>query len=118
MRIRETPWSRVILLSALAALVLTVVAGDAQIRAVVVLWFYLVCPGMMLVRFFRLDDPLLEWVLAVALSLVTDAFVGGILLFAGRWMPVGAFAILLTLTVVGTLRFDLVATHAEGRTSG
>jgi ABC-type multidrug transport system permease subunit len=111
-----SPWTRVILLSALAAAFLSLVANDMQVRVVVVLWFFLVCPGMMLVRYFRLGDPVLEWVLAIALSFVADAFVAGILLYARRWTPTGAFVILLVLTVAGTLTFDLTTRRAERRT--
>ena len=49
-----SPWTWIIVLSALAALLPTLVADDTRLRVVVVLWFLLVCPGMMLVRFFRL----------------------------------------------------------------
>lgn len=111
-----SPWTWLIVLSAGAAGLLTLVAGDAQLRVVLVLWFLLVCPGMMFVRFFRLGEPALEWVLAIALSLVADTFVAGILLYSSRWSPSGAFAILLALTVGGALAQELGAMRAQRRT--
>jgi uncharacterized membrane protein len=94
-------WPVILGLSALIAGVLTFVGDAPQARVVVVLWFLLVCPGMMLVRFFRLREPLFEWVLAITLSMALDTIIGGILLYTGHWSPDGAFAIILALTVVG-----------------
>jgi uncharacterized membrane protein len=94
-------WPVILGLSALIAGVLTFVGDAPQARVVVVLWFLLVCPGMMLVRFLRLREPLFEWVLAIALSMALDTITGGILLYTGHWSPNGAFAILLGLTVAG-----------------
>src|SRR6266481_3795517 len=96
-------WPLIILLFAIAAGIFTFVDTDAQLRPAIVLGFLLICPGMMLVRFIRLREPILEWVLSVALSLAVDTAVAGILLYVGRWSPTGAFVILLGLTVVGVL---------------
>lgn len=98
-----SPWPAIIVLSAAAAGFVTFVPTGAYARPIIVLWFLLVCPGMMLVRFFHLREPIVEWVLAIALSLAADAIVAGILLYAERWSPRGAFAILLGLTVAGAL---------------
>ncbi len=96
-------WPSVIALSAVLAGALAFMNVSAQARMVLVLWFLLVCPGMMLVRFFDLREPLAEWTLAVVLSLVIDTLVAGLLLAAGRWSPLGALAILLGLTLAGAL---------------
>lgn len=110
-----SPWAWAIVLSAVAAGLVTLVADDANVRVVFVLWFLLICPGMMLVRFFRLDEPALEWVLAIALSLAVDAFVAGILLYSSRWSPSVAFAILLALTVGGVFAQELHAVRIQRR---
>lgn len=102
-------WSAIIVASALTATLLTAVAILPQSRIIAVLWFMLVCPGMMLVRFFQLREPLLEWTLAVALSLAMDAIVGGVALYAGRWSPNGVFVVMICLTLVGTLVWELDA---------
>jgi hypothetical protein len=107
------PWTWVILSSAIAAILLMLMPGDAQIQATVALWFFLVCPGMMLVRFFRLDDPVFEWTLAVVLSLAVDTFIAGALLYAHLWTPTGAFWIVLALTVGGTLLYEADAARAQ-----
>jgi hypothetical protein len=112
-----SPWTVVIVLSATAAGVLTLVPTAPPVRPVAVLWFLFVCPGMMLVRFLRLHEPLVEWVLAVALSLAVDATIGGIALYAGRWSPPLVFAILLSLTAGGALAQELNAHLARRRMS-
>lgn len=112
-----SPWTIVIVLSAAAAGVLTLVPAAAPVRPAAVLWFLFVCPGMMLVRFLRLREPLFEWVLAVALSLTVDAILGGVALYAGGWSPPLVFAILLSLTVGGALAQELNAHLTRRRMS-
>lgn len=102
-------WTIVIVLSAAAAGVVMLVPLAAPARLAAVLWFLVVCPGMMLVRFIRLREPLFEWVLAIALSLAVDAIIGGVALYVGRWSPSLVFAILLSLTVGGALAQELNA---------
>ncbi len=101
-------WSLLIVLFAMAAGIFAFADTDSQIRPAVVLGFLVICPGMMLVRFIRLREPVFEWVLALALSLAVDAIVAGILLYAGRWSPTTAFVILLSLTVVGALANETI----------
>ena len=108
-----SPWTWVIIISAGAAGLPILIGSDTHVRVVLALWFLLVCPGMMLVRFFRLSDPVLEWMLAIVLSLVADTFVGGILLYSSRWSPSGAFAILVALTIGGMLAQELSAMRAQ-----
>jgi hypothetical protein len=110
-----SPWPVLMIMSSAAAAFVTVVDTDAWVRPVIVLWFLMVCPGMALTRFLHLREPIFEWMLAVALSLAVDAFVAGILLYAGRWSPPSAFAILLGLTVGGTLLYEMNAFLSQRR---
>jgi uncharacterized membrane protein len=109
-------WSLLIVLFAMVAGIFAFAVADSQIRSVVVLGFLVICPGMMLVRFIRLREPVFEWVLALALSLAVDAIVAGILLYAGRWSPTSAFVILLSLTVVGALANETIGILSRRRT--
>jgi hypothetical protein len=106
-------WSTIIVLTAGAAGVLTPVASFGPVRVMAVTWFLLICPGMMLVRWFHLDEPLLEWVLAIVLSLVIDCFVAGVLLYFGRWSPSSAFAILIGFSIGGVLVRELNAVRVK-----
>ena len=69
MKRRALLWPAVILLSALAAGLVNFVIPGAVGRPIIVMWFLFVCPGMVLVRFFRLSEAVSEWTLAIALSL-------------------------------------------------
>lgn len=102
-------WSAIIILSAAFAGILAVTNRGSQAQVLFVLWFLLVCPGMMLVRFFRLREPLVEWTLAVVLSLIMDTFIAGLLLMAGRWSPMDAFIIIVSVTVAGALAQEVIA---------
>ena len=72
-------------------------------RPFIVLWFLCVCPGMALVRFLRLAEPVVEWILAIALSFAVDAMVAGVLLYAGRWSPTGTLEILMGISLGGAI---------------
>jgi hypothetical protein len=96
-------WPAIIILSTVAAALVTFVITDTVVRPFIVLWFLFVCPGMALVRFFRLDDLVVEWILALALSFAVDAIVAGILLYSGRWSPAGTLEILMGIGLGGTV---------------
>ena len=87
------------LVTLVSAIAVTEVA--TAIRPEVVMVFLFICPGMAVVRFFRLTEAVDELVLAVALSFAIGAFVAGILLYAGRWSPVSILDILLGICLVG-----------------
>jgi len=58
---------------------------------------------MALVRFFRLEELLVEWILALALSFAVDAIVAGILLYAGSWSPTATLGILMGISLGGAI---------------
>jgi hypothetical protein len=72
-------------------------------QVAVVLWFLLICPGMMAVRFLQLNDWLVEWMLAITISLVIDTFIAGFLLMVRSWSPQNAFSSILIVTVVAAV---------------
>ncbi len=96
-------WQVIIILSAIAAALLTFLFQETPLRPIVVMWFLFICPGMMLVRFLRLDEPVVEWVLALALSLALDAIVSGIVLYAEKWSPVAILGIIIGLSLAGAI---------------
>ena len=100
MKYRSLLWPAVIILSALAAGIVNFVLPAVEGRPIIVMWFLFVCPGMALVRFFRLNEAIAEWTLAVALSLSIDAFVAGIQLYAGHWSPPLTLGILIGFCVI------------------
>ncbi len=96
-------WPIVIILSAVAAALVNFVFTDTAIRPLIVFWFLAVCPGMVLVPFLRLKEPVVEWVLAIALSFAIEALAAGIELYAGKWSPTGTLSILIGLSLGGAI---------------
>ncbi len=96
-------WPAIIVLSTVAAGLVTFVVMDTAVRPFIVLWFLFVCPGMALVRFFRLEELVVEWILALALSFAVDAIVAGVLLYAGRWSPTATLEILMGISLGGAI---------------
>jgi hypothetical protein len=98
-------WAVVTLASWIAVVVVTAIELPAPIRAPIVIWFVAICPGMALVRLLRLDQPAIEVMLAIALSLSLGGLVPAALLYAGRWSPAWTLAILAAITI-GALAAD------------
>ena len=96
-------WPIVIILSALAAGLFNFVFTDTVIRPIIVFWFLFICPGMALVRFLRLKEPVVEWLLAIALSFAIEALAAGIELLAGKWAPAATLSILIGLSLGGAI---------------
>lgn len=75
----------------------------------IIVLFLFFCPGLVFVRFFKLREPVVRWVLTLALSLTIDAMLAGIFLYAGWWSPVGIFSTLEGLCLAGVIvQFVLV----------
>jgi heme A synthase len=86
--------------AAIAALGLALIAlmrTDAYpaLRLPAAIGFLLVCPGMALVRLLRIHSPLLEWMLALAVSIALDGLVGSIFIYSETWAPETVVATLL-----------------------
>ncbi len=96
-------WPAIIILSTIAAGLVTFVSTDTALRPIIVLWFLFICPGMALVRFFHLEELVVEWILTLALSFAIDAIVAGILLYTGRWSPTATLEILMGISLGGVI---------------
>lgn len=96
-------WPAIIILSTVAAGLVAFVITDTAVRPFIILWFLFVCPGMALVHFFRLEEQVVEWILALALSFAVDAIVAGVLLYVGRWSPTATLEILMGISLGGAI---------------
>ena len=96
-------WQVIIILSTFATALVILVFPENPLRPIVVMWFLLFCPGMMLVRFLRLNQAEVEWMLALALSLSIDAIVSGVVLYTGLWSPAAILTIIMCFTLVGAI---------------
>ena len=92
-----------ITLAVIAASLTTFLYPTLAIRPFLLMAFLLVCPGLTIVRFFQLHETMIEWLLALALSIAIDAFVAGVLVYAGRWSPTYIFIVLLSFCLIGAL---------------
>lgn len=103
MKFNKINWPIILALSAIAAcLAATFIPGTLE-ALVIIMWFLFVCPGMAVVRLLRLQEPLMEWVLALALSFAIDGIVAGILVYTGAWSPARTLAIVVGVCAVGVL---------------
>lgn len=103
-------WPAIILLSTLTVTLLTFLFPQAQMRPIVTMGFLFVIPGMTIVRFFRTGEVAVEWMLAIALSFAIDAFVAGIILYAGQWSPTHILSFLIGFCPCGAIA-QLVLLH-------
>jgi hypothetical protein len=104
-------WSPIVILasSALAMLEGVAASGTSTPRTLVVVWFFVMCPGLGIVGLLRLRDPWLELALVPAVSLAVDVIVGAVLSYAGLWSLAAGVVILVAISVAGALGQDLLA---------
>ncbi len=106
-------WPTIIMLSALAAGLVAFVFPGTVVRPALIMWFLFVCPGMTAVRFFRFSNIVVDYILAVALSIAIDAFIAGIMLYAGWWSPARILSILMGFCLIGvSMRLVVIYTRA------
>ncbi len=100
---RRFIWPLVIVISAILAGLLAGSSFQAPIRLLFTFWFLLVCPGMALVRLFKLKEKLAEWVLAIATSIAIDVVVSEIAVLNQWWSLQGMVDVLIALCFTGAL---------------
>ena len=98
---RRWLWPAVIALSAIAVAAVTFGGGAPALRPAIALWFLAICPGMALVRLLDVGDTAAELTLAIALSLILDAIVAIVILYAGLWSPRAGLLVLIALSLAG-----------------
>ncbi len=111
-------WPLIIIVSTVAVPITSLVNADPVVRAPLVLWFSLVCPGMAWVRLLHLGAPLVEAVTAVALSVALSGLTAAAFLYAGHWSPSWIMVALIAITVLGIALDIPLRRGCLGRTSG
>lgn len=94
-------WPIILIASAVGMALATFLNIEAPIRPIIGFWFLLFCPGMACVRMFRIREPAVELVAAIALSMAVNIILSNTLVFASFWSPSVALAILIAITVIG-----------------
>jgi hypothetical protein len=92
--------SALVLVLGLASLLLVALDVASPVRAPITLAFSLLGPGWAIVQPLRLQDPLQELVLSVAVSMALVGLVAGASVYLDRWSPGLVLAILVVITGV------------------
>lgn len=96
-------WPPIILASGIIAGVLIIGNLYFPLRGVLVGWFLLVCPGTAYARLLIRKDPIMEWVLSVALSMAIDTSVVLLMLYLKVWSSMLAFLVIAVLCIPGVV---------------
>jgi hypothetical protein len=72
-------------------------------RPAIVFSFLLVCPGLAFVRLLRIQGPLIELTLAIALSIALDVIVAEAMVLTRQWSPELGVTALAGLSVTGAV---------------
>lgn len=95
-------WPIIIILSTIAAGIVVFLLTGVAIRPIIVTWFLFICPGMTIIRFFRLKELVTELALAIVLSITIDAFIASLQLYMHLWSPKVSCGILIALCLAGS----------------
>lgn len=82
--------------------------ADLPVRAPLVLIYALFAPGLVFVRFLRVQDRFVELTLAVALSIALNVIVSEFMIFTRSWSPATGFFILVYLCMAAAL-YELIS---------
>ena len=104
-RLRRSVWLWPSVLTISTAMTGAMFFSDFQspLRPWLALWFLMVCPGMAVVRIFDVQEVLLEWVLAITLSVSLAGIVSTFQIYTHTWSPANALNILIGLTLGGVI---------------
>jgi hypothetical protein len=117
-RLRTTWPPLAVLLSGAGVLTLVLLDGPAALRAVSVLTYIAVVPGLACARLIRLPDPLTQFVVGVALSVALGILVAQAMVYLQRWSPLlglYALAVIASLAALIELVRDRLAARRRLR---
>jgi hypothetical protein len=101
---KPTVWPPLlVLLAGVGVLALVLLDGPDAVRAVAVLAYLAVIPGLALVRLIRLPDRVTEFVIAVAVSLALGILVAQAMVQLRRWSPLLGLCVLVTVASLAAL---------------
>jgi hypothetical protein len=73
----------------------------APVRPAIVLWFFLICPGMAFARLLGIKEHLTELTIALALSIALDVIVSETMVLSNMWSPGRALLTLVGVSIFG-----------------
>jgi uncharacterized membrane protein len=99
--LRALLWPLIIMLAGYALGIMLILDIYSPARTILSLGFMLICPGMAFVRLLRIEDPITELTLALALSISLDMFVSEAMVLSRHWLPVWGSIILIVIALIG-----------------
>jgi len=114
MTTRLSATSAALLASGLIAVLAMLPHVPVPVRAVLVVGFALVAPGLAWVRLVGIEDRLAELTLGIALSIAIGTLVASIQAYAGAWSPKGCI-VLLALVVVAAAATEIATSPSHDR---
>lgn len=96
-------WPVVITASAAMAVATALLDTGPPVQPLLVIWFLLVCPGMAFVRLLRLPGLVLQWILAIVVSIALGVVVSQAFLYLHYWSPVAGLVTLAAFSLVGVI---------------
>ena len=99
MRPWRPPWPAISLASTCAVAVAAAVGGSSPVRTLIVVWFLLTCPGMVLARLVDVEGGFEEASVGIGLSIAINVVVSLLLVYLGLWSAGVAFGIGAAVTV-------------------
>ena len=111
---RLSPTGALLLASGLIAVLALLPHVPVPVRAVLIVGFALVSPGLAWVRLVHIEDRLAELTLGVALSIAIGTLVASLQAYAGAWSPRGCI-VLLALVVVAAAVAEIASSPSTDR---
>ncbi|MCL5256795.1 MAG: DUF1616 domain-containing protein [Chloroflexi bacterium] len=96
-------WTLVIAASAAAMGIAIYGNMPVPVRLLAAACFLPFCPGMAIVRLLKIEDGVAELAVAIALSIAIETIVAMALVYARLWSPNLVLAIIIGITVAGTV---------------
>lgn len=100
---RRLLWPTACSLWTIAVGTVVLVAPGSPIRAILVLSFLLVGPGISLIRLLDLRDIVLELTLACSVGIMLATLVASAMAYSGGWFPRLGLAVLMFITLGASL---------------
>jgi hypothetical protein len=111
---RLSATSAALLASGLIAVLALLPHVPVSVRAVLVVGFALVAPGLAWVRLVHIEDRLAELTLGIALSIAIGTLVASLQAYAGAWSPKGCIVV-LALVVVAAAAAEIATSPSTDR---
>lgn len=86
---------------------------DLGAKAPLILAYSLLAPGLVFVRFLRVQDRFVEFTLAIALSIALNVIVSEFMVFARAWSPMAGLLVLVYISMAAAL-YELLRNARSG----